>query len=97
MMNDYANMLSKANTVRATLEEKLYDARQSVRQKDERIAELEKEKASHVPVLSWIARECNQVDGDMLHRLKSYLAIRDLEQQSKGCTDGAKACSISFG
>jgi hypothetical protein len=23
--------------------------------------------------------------------------IRDLEQQAKGCTDGAKACSISFG
>ena len=48
-----------------------------------RIVELEKEKAEYVPVLAWIARECSQVDGSMLHRLKSYLAIRDLEQQAK--------------
>ncbi len=33
----------------------------------------------------------------MLHRLKFYLAIRDLEQQATGCDDGATACSISFG
>jgi hypothetical protein len=55
----------------------------------DKIAELEKEKASHVPVLAWIARECNQVDGDILHRLKSYLAILKLEQQTKGVNDFA--------
>jgi hypothetical protein len=49
-----------------------------------KIAELQKEKAEYIPVIAWIARECNQVDGDMLHRLKSYLATRDLEQQAKG-------------
>jgi hypothetical protein len=43
MINDYAEMLSQANALRATLEEKLSDARQSVRQKDERIATLEAE------------------------------------------------------
>jgi hypothetical protein len=43
MINDYAEMLSQANTVRATLEEKLSDARVSVRQRDERIAALEAE------------------------------------------------------
>ena len=51
----------------------------------DRIAELEKEKASHVPVLAWIARECNQVDGVMLHRFKSYLEILKLEQQALAC------------
>jgi hypothetical protein len=62
-----------------------------------KIAELEKEKAEYLPVLAWIARECTQVDGGMMYRFKSYLEIRGLEQQAKGCTDGAKACSISFG
>ncbi len=52
-----------------------------------KIAELEKEKASHVPVLAWIARECNQVDGVMLHRFKSYLEILKLEQQAKGANE----------
>jgi len=39
-----------------------------------RIVELDREKAQYIPVLAWIARECSQVDGDMLHRFKSYLA-----------------------
>ena len=52
-----------------------------------KIAELEKEKASHVPVLAWIARECNQVDGVMLHRFKSYLEILKLDQHAKGVRD----------
>jgi hypothetical protein len=43
MINDYAEMLSQANALRAALEEKLSDARQSVRQRDERIAALEAE------------------------------------------------------
>jgi transcription elongation GreA/GreB family factor len=43
MINEYVQMLSQANALRATLEEKLANARESVRKKDERIAELEKE------------------------------------------------------
>jgi hypothetical protein len=58
------------------------------------IAELEKDKASHVPVLAWIARECNQVDGVMLHRFKSYLAIRDLEQQAIGAYESVWFCKF---
>jgi hypothetical protein len=30
---------------------------------ENKIAELEKEKAEYLPVLAWIARECTQVDG----------------------------------
>jgi hypothetical protein len=59
--------------------------------------ELEKEKAEYVPVLTWIARECNQVDGGILFRLKSYLAIRDLEQQAKGLSEGFHATKEPIG
>jgi hypothetical protein len=62
-----------------------------------KIAELEKEKAEYVPVLAWIARECNQVGGGMLYRLKSYLAILKLEQQAKGLSEGFHATKEPIG
>jgi hypothetical protein len=43
MINDYAQMLRQANALRAALEEKLANARESVRKRDERIAALEAE------------------------------------------------------
>jgi hypothetical protein len=76
----YIDMLKERDVITEALKEHLAIAH-------EKIAELEKEKAEYVPVLAWIARECNQVDGGMLYRLKSYLAIRDLEQQAKGIED----------
>jgi hypothetical protein len=42
MINEYVQMLSQANALRATLEEKLANARESVRKKDERIDKLDK-------------------------------------------------------
>jgi chromosome segregation ATPase len=42
MINDYAQMLSQANALRADLEEQLANARESVRKKDERIDKLDK-------------------------------------------------------
>jgi hypothetical protein len=95
----YIDMLKERDVKIEALKELLRLSHESLDSKDKQIAEpeKEKEKASHVPVLAWIARECNQVDGVMLHRFKSYLEILKLEQQAKGCDDGAKACSISFG
>jgi hypothetical protein len=54
----------------------------------ERIAELEKDmrKFEHA------VHNENELLG-----MQKNQEIRDLEQQAKGCTDGAKACSISFG
>jgi hypothetical protein len=43
MINDYAEMLGQANALRAALEEKLANARESVRKRDERIADLEEQ------------------------------------------------------
>jgi hypothetical protein len=74
-------------TTDTTYIELLRMAHESLDSKDAKIAELQKEKAEYIPVLAWIARECNQVDGDMLHRLKSYLEILKLEQQAKGVSD----------
>jgi hypothetical protein len=41
--------------------------------------------------------EILQIQVERIAELEKERTIRDLEQQAKGCTDGAKACSISFG
>jgi hypothetical protein len=84
-------------TTDTTYIELLRMAHESLDSKDAQIAELEKEKAEYIPVLAWIARECNQVDGDMLHRLKSYLAILKLEHQAKGLSEGFHATKEPIG
>jgi hypothetical protein len=50
---------------------------------EKRIAELEKFKTEHSPLLSYIAIECTT----NLSEFKNWLAIRDLEQQAKGVKD----------
>jgi hypothetical protein len=49
----------------------------------ERIAELEKFKTEHSPLLSYIAIECTT----NLSEFKNWLAKRELEQQAKGIED----------
>ena len=73
--------------------------------KDKRIAELEKELDNlnsgtddlynmvfeHVGLKLEFPDEVDHTD------IKQLLKAHNIEQQAKGCTDGAKACSISFG
>jgi hypothetical protein len=90
----YIDMIKERDVKIEALRELLKLAHDKLGSQSDMIAELEKDKASQVPVLAWIARECNQVDGVMLHRFKSYLAIRDLEQQAIGVYESVWFCKF---
>jgi hypothetical protein len=64
-----------------TLEKIVVRMSKELEQEKNRVAELEKELPA--PKGFWVTSK--------------DLHVWQLEQQAKGCTDGAKACSISFG
>jgi hypothetical protein len=76
MINEYVQMLSQANALRATLEEKLANERELVRKKDERIAELEKEREELIK--EFAEAECM---GDLakITRQYGYEALKEQE------------------
>jgi hypothetical protein len=85
MINDYAQMLSQANALRATLEEKLANARESVRKKDERIAELEKEREELKSLLKKnLSTFINKKEEGILLGIPMFEAYQ-LEQQALAC------------
>jgi hypothetical protein len=91
-VNEYAELLSFANQKTAELEKEVIDQRLGY----EAYAEDYENAALQVTELEKNILMLEQYNGSVESLIKEIEA-HNLEQQAKGCDDGAKACSISFG